>query len=113
MNEIEILGDYLGTWTREIESVGFFCSSQVMELENQMLWEIGLISPDNPSYTGIHQPEFVSRSVDGLDTRKFEVPFLSSTSFCLCERSNESSRRRINMDWDIDSSLGLEIIQDL
>ena len=51
MNKVIVLGDNLGPRTREIESVGLFCSTEVVQLKDQMLGKVRLVSPDDPSYT--------------------------------------------------------------
>ena len=45
-----------------------------MELEDEMLGEVRLVSPDDPANTGVDQTEFVARGVDRLYTGKLEVP---------------------------------------
>ena len=54
MDEHIVLGNDLSTWAREIERVGLLSPAQVVKLEDEVLWEICFISPDNPTYTCVH-----------------------------------------------------------
>lgn len=45
-----------------------------MQLEDEMLGEEGLVTPDYPADTGRDQAVLVAGGIDRLDTRKFKVP---------------------------------------
>lgn len=64
MDEVVVLRDDLGAWTGEVEGVGLFGASKVMKLENEMLGEVGFISPNDPAYTGVDETKLMARSVD-------------------------------------------------
>lgn len=64
MDEVVVLGDDLSAWTGEIERVRFFGAPKVVELKDEMFWEVGLITPDDPADTGINETEFMTRGVD-------------------------------------------------
>ena len=74
MDEIVILSDDLSAWTGEVQGVGFFGAAKVVELEDQMLGQVGLITPDDPTDTGIDETELMARSIDRFYTGKLEVP---------------------------------------
>jgi hypothetical protein len=86
--------------------------SRLPSSRNAYLGQVVLVSPDDPTYSGIDEAEFVSRSVNGLDTRELKVP-LGSSSFSMSEWRNKATRCCIDMDWDIVSSLLLKLVQDL
>lgn len=69
VDEEEVLGDDLGAGAGEVEGVGFLGAAEVVELEDEVLGQVGLVPPDDPSYSSVDQSELVSRCVDGLDTR--------------------------------------------
>lgn len=87
MNEIVVLRDDLRSRSGEVQSVGLLCSAQIVQLKHQMLGQVALVSPDDPSNTSIDQPEFVSTDVDRLDAGKLKVPLLACLG--MRERSNE------------------------
>lgn len=69
VDEEEVLGDDLGARAGEVEGVGFLGAAEVVELEDEVFGQVGLVPPDDPSDSSVDQAEFVSRCVDGLDAR--------------------------------------------
>jgi hypothetical protein len=45
-----------------------------MELKDEILGKMGLVTPDDPADADVGETKLVTRSVDGDDTRKFKVP---------------------------------------
>ena len=82
-----------------------------MQLENQVLGQVALVPPDNPTNTSVDKTKLMTTSVDGLDPRKLEVPPL--TSFGVREWCNEASRCSINVNRDVITSFLLVSIQDI
>lgn len=76
MNEIEVLSDDLCARSGKVQRVRLLSAAQVVELENEMLRQIALVSPDNPSHSCVDQPEFVTTGVDRFNAGQFEVPLL-------------------------------------
>ena len=74
MDEVVVLRYDLGPWTGEIEGVRFLRASQVMKLENEVLGEVRLISPNDPAHAGVDEPKLMARRVDRLDSGKLKVP---------------------------------------
>jgi len=60
MDQVVVLSDDLSSWTREVQSVGLFGSSKIVQFEDEMLGQLGLIAPDDPSYTCVHEAELVA-----------------------------------------------------
>jgi hypothetical protein len=63
MNEIVVLGNDVSSRTREVEGICFLDTSKIMEFKFEMSGKFLLISPDNPSYTRIHKPVFMSGTI--------------------------------------------------
>jgi hypothetical protein len=49
MDQIVVLCNDLGSWSREAQGVRLFCPSQIMKFENEMPGQIGFVPPDDPS----------------------------------------------------------------
>jgi hypothetical protein len=64
MDEVVVLCDDLCSRAREVECVRLLSSSQIMELKDQVLGKIALVSPDNPTHAGIYEAELVTAGVD-------------------------------------------------
>jgi hypothetical protein len=62
MDEVEVLRDDRCSRAREVQRKRIFNRTQVMQLKNEVLWKVGLISPDNPPNTYIAQPKLVTTS---------------------------------------------------
>ncbi len=74
MNEIVVLRNNLGAWAGEIQGIGFLGAAKVVQFEDEVFGEVGLVTPDDPTDTGIHETEFVAGGVDGFYAGKLEVP---------------------------------------
>lgn len=74
MDEVVVLRDDLRAGPREVEGVGFFGAAEIVQLEDEVPGEVGLVAPDYPANAGVDEPEFVAGCVDGFDARELEVP---------------------------------------
>lgn len=92
MYEIVVLCNNLRAGTRKVESECFLSTTQIVEFENEVLREIALVSPDDPAKAWIHQTEFVTGCVDGLDAWEQKVPLVR---FSFQEWLNKASRSRL------------------
>ena len=64
VDQVVVLGDDLSAGTGEVERVGFFGAAEVVELEDEVFGEIGLVAPNDPADAGIDEAEFVAGGVD-------------------------------------------------
>jgi hypothetical protein len=62
MNEVVVLRNDLSSRSREVEGVGLFGSTEVVQLEDQVLGKIAFVSPDDPANAGIDQTKLVTGS---------------------------------------------------
>ena len=69
-----ILCNDWGAGAGEIESVGFFGAVKVVQLKDEMLGEIELVSPNNPPNTCVDEAKFVARGIDGFNAGQREIP---------------------------------------
>lgn len=53
MDQVVVLRDDLSAGAREIEGVGFFGAAEIVEFEDEMFGEVGLVTPDDPADTGV------------------------------------------------------------
>ena len=60
VDEEEVLGDDLGAGAGEVERVGFLGAAEVVEFEDEVFGEVGLVPPDDPSHASVDQSELVS-----------------------------------------------------
>lgn len=75
MNEVEVLRDDGRSRAREVEGEAVFDGTEVVQFEDQVLREMGLVPPDDPANADVGKTELVARRVDGDDTRQAEVPW--------------------------------------
>ena len=128
MNEIIILRDDLGARAGEVQGIGFFCSTKIVQLKDQVFGKVRLVTPDDPANARIDKTELVPRGVDRFHTRKLEVPIkclaekfryrivnrpFGTTDFGVGKGSNKTTAGGIHMDGNIIPSLRLVFIQDL
>ena len=57
------MGDDLGAGAGEVESVGFLGAAEVVEFEDEVFGEVGLVTPDDPADAGIDKAEFMAGCV--------------------------------------------------
>ena len=60
VDEEEVLGDDLGAGAGEVEGVGFLGAAEVVELEDEVFGQVGLVSPDDPADSCVDESELVS-----------------------------------------------------
>lgn len=65
-----------------------------------------LISPKDPTETGIDEPELVTGGVDGNNTLDIERPFKVRVD----ERSYKTTRRSIDVDRDVQPGTLLKVV---
>jgi hypothetical protein len=64
MNQTKVLRENRRRRTRKVEREGIFDGTKIMELEDEVLGEMGLITPDNPADTDVGEAEFVATRYD-------------------------------------------------
>ena len=111
VNEVEVLSDDLSSRPGEVEGIALFSSTQVVKLKDEVLWKIRLIAPYDPAYARVHKAKLMAARVDGLNTRQFKVPLEAGLG--VRERGDEGARSTIDMDRNVMSGFGLEIIQNV
>ena len=60
MDEVVVLDDDLGAWAGEVKCVGLLGAAEVVELEDEVFGEEGLVTPDDPAEAGGYEPVFVA-----------------------------------------------------
>lgn len=60
VDETKVLRDDRRRGTGEVEREGVLDRAKVMELEDEILGEMGFVAPDNPTNTDVGQTEFVA-----------------------------------------------------
>jgi hypothetical protein len=53
VDEVVVLGDYLGAGAGDVEGEGFFGAAEVVEFEDEVFGEIAFVAPDDPAYAGV------------------------------------------------------------
>ena len=105
--EVVVLRDNLSAWSREIQGEGWHVATEIIDVEDQILRQIGLLSPDHPPRSERRQAEFVTRSIDRLDPRETEVPHQIRRA----EWSEESAAGRVDVDGNIQAGASLQIVE--
>ena len=67
VDQVVVLSDDLRTGPREIQRIRFLGSSKVMQLELQVLGQVFLIAPDDPTHAGKYESKFVPGNIDRFD----------------------------------------------
>lgn len=60
MDQVVVLHYDLGAGTGEVERVGLFGAAEVVQLEDQVFGEEGLVAPDDPADAGGDEAVFVA-----------------------------------------------------
>ena len=66
MDKIEILGNNGCSWSREVQREGIFHGAKVVQFEDKVLGEMGLVSPYDPPNANVGKAEFVSTKAGSL-----------------------------------------------
>src|ERR1700744_1166513 len=111
MNQVVVLADNMGSWTREVECERLLGATEIVGLENQFFGQELDVAPDDPAYASVDEPKFVATDVDGTHTRQAEVPLFTSAG--ICEGGNESAGSSVDVNRHIMASLLLEGVQDV
>ena len=69
MNQVEVLRDHLSPGTGEVQGKGLFGASEIVEFEDELLGQVRLITPDDPSEASVDEPKLMTAGVDGLHSR--------------------------------------------
>src|ERR1700722_8813558 len=72
--EIVVLADDLAGGTRKVQREGRHVSTQVVDVEDQILGQIHTVAPYHPSNAQRRQAKLVPRRVDRFDSRQPEIP---------------------------------------
>lgn len=83
----------------KIEGEGWLIRPKIVNMEDELIRQIFLAPPDDPSDSGVDETVFVSTDIDALHQRQPEIPF----QLWVQEWCNESTTCRIYMDWSIPS----------
>lgn len=78
----------------EIKCKSWLISTQIVDVKNELIWKVFLVSPDDPSYSSVDKAIFMSTDIDALHQWQAEVPF----QIWVQEGGYESSTCSINMD---------------
>lgn len=108
-DQLIVLSDDLRRSAGEVECEGSLISTEVVDVEDQLLREILGITPDHPANTRVDKTILVTRDVDGCDLLKTEIP----EQVRVDERSNEATGSGIDVDVDINITLNQEIVDSL
>lgn len=60
MNEVEVLRNDRSSWAREIQGKAVLDGTEVVQFEDQVFWEVHLISPYDPADADVGKTEFVT-----------------------------------------------------
>jgi hypothetical protein len=60
MDEVEVLDDDLGAGSRKVQREGLLGAAEIVKFEDEMLWEVGGVSPDDPANAGGYETVFVA-----------------------------------------------------
>ncbi len=63
--KVVILGHHLATRPREINTECGHITSEIVNMENQLVWQVFLAAPNHPAHARVHQAVFVARNVNG------------------------------------------------
>ena len=66
MNQVEVLRDHLSSGTREVQREGLLGASEIMKFEDELLGQVRLIPPDDPSEASVDEPKLMTAGVDRL-----------------------------------------------
>jgi len=86
-----------------------------VQLEDQVLRQLGLITPDDPANTSVDETEFVAGCVDRLDSGKLKVPLVTA-DLGVREGRYEATAGCVDVDGDVDAGLllvGVEYVVNL
>lgn len=81
----------------KVEGESGLVSSQIVDMEDELLREVFLAAPDDPSNTGIHQPILVAAHVDALHQWQPKVPHKLRVQ----KRCHKASTCGVHVDGDI------------
>ena len=105
--EHEVLSDHLASRAREVERERRHVAAEVVDVEDQVLRKRLRVAPDRPADPRVDESVLVARGVDRLDARKAEVPL----EVGLDERRHEPARGRVDVERDVQTLVGLELVE--
>ncbi len=98
-DEVVVLGHDLRRPPREVQAEVGVRPAQVVDLEDELAREVGLLPPDDPAHPGVDQAVLVPAHVDGPHARQAEVPQELGRQ----ERRNETARRGVDVQGHVPS----------
>ena len=109
VHEVEVLSDDRVRRAGEVQRERVLDGAEVVELEDEVLREVLLGPPDDPSYADIGQSELVARGVNGNDARNAEVPLQLGGG----EGSDETAGSAVDVDRNGVASLLFILVQEV
>ena len=106
-DEVVVLGQDLARWSREVDLEHGHVAAEVGDVKDQVLRQVGDISPHDPADPQWRQAELVPRCADGAHPLDPEVPDEVRSA----ERGDEPPARSIDVDVDVEAGLGLEVVK--
>src|SRR6202011_5810632 len=92
--EVVIAGDDLAGRTREVDLEHRHVAAQVVDVEDEVRWELAGVPPDDPADAERGQPELVPRGADRLDPGQPEV----ERHLRGAERGEETAAGRVHVN---------------
>ena len=105
--EVIILCDDLPPGAGKVQREGRHVAAKIIHIENQIRRQIGLLAPHHPTGSERREAEFMARGVDGFDSWQSKIPHKIGCA----KWSQESTARGIDMDRNIKTGAGLEVVE--
>ncbi len=102
-----VLRDNLTGGTRKVQREGRHVAAQIIDVEDQIVGQIGFVAPDDPTDSQRREAVFVSRGVDRTHACQAKVP----DQIRFDERRGKPARCGIDMHGNIEVGLKLELVQ--
>ena len=109
MDEVEVLRHHLGSRPGEVHADRWHLAAEVVDVEAQLLRQIGLLSPQHPAHTGENTAVFMAAGVDRLHAGQAEVP----TQLRGIKRRHKGTGGTINVDGNVEPRALLQLIEAL
>ena len=107
VNEVEVLRHHLGSRPGEVHADRWHLAAEVVDVEAQLLRQIGLLTPQHPAHTGENTAVFMAAGVDRLHAGQAEIP----AQLRRIKRRNKGTGCPIDMDGDVEPGALLQLIQ--
>ena len=106
-DEVVVLGDDLTGRPGEVDLEHRHVAAEVRHVEDEVVGELGHVTPDDPADTQRRQPELVTRGADRLHPRQPEVPL----DVRRAERGEEGATGPVDVDVDVQPGVGLQRVE--